>query len=72
MKLFNSEFNSLSDLFVEQIEDIYDAENRLIQALPKMSEAANSIELKDAFDAHLAETEGHVRGRDHDQSEWGS
>lgn len=60
MKLFNSEFNSLNDLFVEQIEDIYDAENRLTQALPKMSEAANSIELKDAFDAHLVETEGHL------------
>jgi ferritin-like metal-binding protein YciE len=60
MKLFNSEFNSLNDLFVEQIEDIYDAEKRLTQALPKMAEAATSMELKNAFNTHLGETEGHV------------
>jgi ferritin-like metal-binding protein YciE len=60
MKLFSSEFNSLNDLFVAQIEDLYDAENRLIKALPKMAEAAHSTELKNAFLAHLTETEGHV------------
>ncbi|HEX4771772.1 MAG TPA: ferritin-like domain-containing protein [Bryobacteraceae bacterium] len=60
MKLFSSEFNSLHDLFVEQIEDIYDAENRLTQALPKMADAARSAELKNAFTTHLVETQGHV------------
>ena len=43
MALFSSvEFNSLNDLFVSQIEDLYDAENRLTKALPKMAEAAKS------------------------------
>ncbi len=60
MKLFNSEFNSLHDLFLEQIEDLYDAEQRLTKALPKMAEAASSNQLRQAFLAHLTETEGHV------------
>jgi ferritin-like metal-binding protein YciE len=60
MKLFNSEFNSLQDLLVEQLEDLYDAEKRLVKALPKMAEAAHSSQLRQAFEAHLTETEGHV------------
>jgi ferritin-like metal-binding protein YciE len=61
MPLFTSvEFNSLNDLFVNQIEDLYDAENRLTKALPKMAEAANSSQLKQAFQQHLTETQGHV------------
>jgi len=54
------EFNSLNDLFVSQIEDLYDAENRLTKALPKMAEAAQSSQLKQAFQQHLTETQGHV------------
>jgi ferritin-like metal-binding protein YciE len=62
MPLFSTtEFNSLNDLFANQIEDLYDAENRLTQALPKMAEAANSSQLKQAFQSHLTETQGHVR-----------
>jgi ferritin-like metal-binding protein YciE len=62
MGLFsNSTFNNLSDLLVEQLQDLYDAENRLIEALPKMRDAATSSELKNAFDMHLEETRGHVR-----------
>jgi ferritin-like metal-binding protein YciE len=62
MALFGmTEFNSLDDLFLQQLEDLYDAEKRLTQALPKMAEAASSGELKQAFQAHLHETEGHVR-----------
>ncbi|HEX4750538.1 MAG TPA: ferritin-like domain-containing protein [Bryobacteraceae bacterium] len=62
MPIFSTtEFNSLNDLFVNQIEDLYDAENRLTQALPKMAEAANSSQLKQAFQSHLTETQGHVR-----------
>jgi len=38
----NPEFNSLEDLFLNQLEDLYDAEHRIIRALPKMSEAARS------------------------------
>jgi ferritin-like metal-binding protein YciE len=61
MALFTStEFNNFEDLFREQIEDLYDAEHRLIDALPKMAEAANSSQLKQAFQSHLRETEGHV------------
>ena len=61
MKLFTSlEFNSLEDLFIEQIEDLYDAEKRLTQALPKMAEASHSPDLRSAFQTHLRETEGHV------------
>jgi ferritin-like metal-binding protein YciE len=61
MALFGgTEFNSLNDLFTNQIEDLYDAENRLTKALPKMADAAMSANLKQAFQSHLAETEGHV------------
>jgi ferritin-like metal-binding protein YciE len=61
MALFGgTEFNSLDDLFVNQIEDLYDAENRLTKALPKMADAAASSSLKQAFESHLRETEGHV------------
>ena len=59
MALFSHEFNNLQDLFVHQLEDLYDAEHRLIEALPLMSEAASSPDLKRAFDMHLQETEGH-------------
>lgn len=61
MKLFNStEFENLEDLLVEQIEDLYDAEKRLCDALPKMADAASSPELAKAFRQHLAETKQHV------------
>jgi ferritin-like metal-binding protein YciE len=61
MSLFSStEFNSFKDLFVNQIEDLYDAENRLTSALPKMADAANSSQLKQALRQHLTETQGHV------------
>jgi ferritin-like metal-binding protein YciE len=61
MPLFTStEFNSFQDLFVDQIKDLYDAENRLTEALPKMAEAANSSQLRQAILDHLRETQGHV------------
>lgn len=61
MKLFTStEFNSFQDLFVNQLEDLYDAEQRLVKALPKMADAASSSQLKQAFQQHLSETQGHV------------
>jgi ferritin-like metal-binding protein YciE len=62
MGLFGmTEFNSLNDLFVQQLEDLYDAEQRLTNALPKMAEAASSSELKQAFQSHLLQTEEHVK-----------
>ena len=61
MPLFTTtEFNSLNDLFLNQIEDLYDAEQRLTKALPKMAEASHSPQLRQAFQSHLTETEGHV------------
>jgi ferritin-like metal-binding protein YciE len=61
MGLFSSmTLNSLDDLFIVQIQDLYDAEQRLTKALPKMAEAASSKTLKVAFQSHLRETEQHV------------
>jgi ferritin-like metal-binding protein YciE len=51
---------TLEDLFVDQIEDLYDAEQRLVKALPKMAEAATSDELRTAFVDHLQQTKEHV------------
>ncbi len=51
---------TMEDLFFEQIEDLYDAEKRLVKALPKMADAVTSNQLRQAFDSHLLETEGHV------------
>lgn len=58
--LTRTEFNSLEDLFVEQLKDLYDAEQRLVEGLPKMANAANSSSLRQAFTAHLEETRNHV------------
>jgi ferritin-like metal-binding protein YciE len=52
--------DSLEPLFVEELRDIYNAENQLIKALPKMAKAASSAELKSAFEEHLEQTRGHV------------
>jgi ferritin-like metal-binding protein YciE len=61
MPLFSTtELNSFQDLFVDQIKDLYDAENRLTDAIPKMADAANSSQLKQALLDHLRETQGHV------------
>ena len=61
MALFTSkELSTLDDLFMDQIQDLYDAEKRLVDALPKMAEAAQSPELKSAFQNHLTETKGQV------------
>jgi len=51
---------NMNDLFLHQLKDIYFAENKILQALPKMSEKATSTELSEAFDEHLQETEIHV------------
>lgn len=61
MSLFGSQtFNSLEDLFVNQIEDLYDAEKRITKALPKMIDAASSPNLKQALQKHLTETQQQV------------
>jgi len=50
----------LRDLFVDELKDIYDAEQRLIEALPRMAEAAESSDLSFAFEEHLEQTHQHV------------
>jgi len=51
---------SLKDLYLEQLRDLFDAETQLIDALPKMAEAAHHSDLKNAFDQHLRQTREHV------------
>ena len=50
----------LKDLLVEELQDLLHAENQLVGALPKMAEAAHHPKLKEAFEKHLIQTEGHV------------
>lgn len=51
---------NLNDLFEHQLKDLYDAENQLVKALPKMKKHAVSDKLKKAFYSHLEETKTHV------------
>jgi len=51
----------LRNLFVDGLRDIYDAENQLIKAIPKMADHAHSDELKKAFRNHLEQTKNHIK-----------
>lgn len=51
--------DSLEDVFVHQLNDLYSAEDQLVEALPKMAQAASTDELKQAFEHHLEETRDH-------------
>ena len=53
--------NLLTKLYIDELRDLYSAENQLIKAIPKMAKAANSDELRNAFEAHLKETEEHAK-----------
>ena len=52
---------TLKELYVSELRDLYNAENQLIKALPKMVKGASSDELKEAFEKHLEQTKGHVQ-----------
>jgi ferritin-like metal-binding protein YciE len=52
---------SLEDVLQDQVQDLLSAEKQLVAALPKVSAAAHSPELKQAINEHLEETRGHVR-----------
>lgn len=54
------ESENLTKLLVDEIKDLYSAENQLIKALPKMAKAASSPELKKAFESHLKETKNQI------------
>ena len=55
---------TLRDLFVDELKDLYSAEQQLLKALPKMAKAATAKELKTAFESHLKETMGQVERLD--------
>jgi ferritin-like metal-binding protein YciE len=52
--------SKLREFFIEQLQDIYWAEQKLVKTLPKLSEASRSPELRQAFASHLTETRNHV------------
>ena len=52
--------DSLRELFIEELQDAYDAEKQLVKALPKMAKEASSSELRDAFETHLEQTKHQV------------
>ena len=54
------ELESLRELYIDELKDLYSAEKQLVKALPKMVKNATSPELKQAFQDHLAKTETHV------------
>jgi len=55
-----AKLNTLEDLYIEELQDLYDAENQIIKALPKMAKASTSLDLKRAFNDHLEQTRTHV------------
>lgn len=52
--------DTLKKLYVEELRDVYNAEQQLVKALPKMAKGASSDELREAIETHLDETKGHV------------
>jgi ferritin-like metal-binding protein YciE len=52
---------SLRDLFIHELQDLYSAEQQILQALPKMAAAASSADLREGFESHTAETKVHVQ-----------
>src|SRR5258707_3762122 len=51
---------SLENLLLHEVQDLYHAEKQLVKALPKVAKKASSPQLKDAIEEHLEQTEGHV------------
>jgi ferritin-like metal-binding protein YciE len=59
--IMEKNMKDLTELFLEELADIYDAEKQLVKALPKMVGKANAQELQTAFEDHLEQTEQHVQ-----------
>ena len=53
--------NTLKELYLDELRDLYDAEQQLVKALPKMAKASTSPELRNGFEEHLEQTKGHVQ-----------
>ncbi len=60
MGLFSKDIQTMDDLFVHQLQDIYYAENKIVKALPKMIDKSTDPQLKADFTAHLTETKNHI------------
>src|SRR6202162_707548 len=54
------ETNRLRHLYVEELKDLYSAENQMVKALPKMAKASTSDDLRAGFEGHLKQTKDHV------------
>ena len=52
--------NTIEDLLLHELKDLFSAENQLVKALPKMAKAATNPDLKAGFEEHLEQTQGHV------------
>jgi ferritin-like metal-binding protein YciE len=66
------DMQSLNDLFEHELADLYSAETQLVEALPKMAEAASNQELRTAFEHHLDETRDHVQRLQEIRGQFGS
>jgi len=55
-----AKLDTLRTLWIEEMRDLYNAENQLLKALPKMAKRASTPQLKEAFENHLEETQTHV------------
>jgi ferritin-like metal-binding protein YciE len=52
--------SALKELYVDELKDLYSAENQLVKALPNMAKAATSPDLRAGFESHLKQTHEHV------------
>jgi ferritin-like metal-binding protein YciE len=52
--------NSLKEVYIDELKDLYNSENQLIKAIPKMAKAANSTDLRAGFEEHLEQTKNHA------------
>jgi ferritin-like metal-binding protein YciE len=59
-----NKLESLNDLFVDELRDLYNAENQLVKALPKMAQAADSPDLRSALEEHLNQTKTQIQRLD--------
>lgn len=56
---------SLENVLIDELRDLYSAENQLVKALPKMAKGSSTLELQELFTEHLEETKGHVNRLKH-------
>jgi ferritin-like metal-binding protein YciE len=60
MAMMSQDIETMDDLFLHTLQDVYYAENKIVSALPKMIEKANSEDLREGFETHLEETRGQI------------